>query len=78
MGDRIDRLERTLLSAIENKISPVSQEKEKLPGQENNQLQLYYGPSTDGEYQAQSNAMGNWNQNNQYTGCNQWKIKEAP
>ena len=56
VGDRIDRLERALLSAIEKKNSFVSQEKEKLSGQEENQLQLYYGPSTDGEYQAQANA----------------------
>ena len=78
VGDRIDRLEKALLSAIEKKNSPVSQEKEKLPGREENQLQLYYGPSTDGEFQAQVNAVGNWNQNNQNTSWDEWKIKEAP
>ncbi|XP_047949196.1 bifunctional endo-1,4-beta-xylanase XylA-like [Salvia hispanica] len=62
VGDRIDRLEKALLSAIEKKNSPASREKEK----------------SLGEFQAQVNAVGNWNQNNQNTSWNQWKIKEAP
>ncbi|XP_047961867.1 probable serine/threonine-protein kinase DDB_G0282963 [Salvia hispanica] len=78
VGDIIDRLEKALLSAIEKKNSTASQEKEKSPGQEDNQLQLYYGPPPDGEFQAHANAVGNWNQNNQNTSWNQWKIKEAP
>ena len=78
VGDKIDRLEKALLSAIEKKSSPTSQEKEKPPGPEENQLQLYYGPPPDGEFQAQVNAVENWNQTNQNTSWNQWKIKEAP
>ena len=78
VGDRIDRLEKALLSAIEKKNSPTSQEKEKPPGPEENQLQLYNGPPSDGEFQAQANVVGNWNQSNQNTSWNQWKIKEAP
>ena len=71
-------MEKALLSVIEKKNSPTSQEKEKPPGPEENQLQLYYGPPPDGEFQAQVNAVGNWNQNNQNTSWNQWKIKEVP
>ena len=67
VGDMIDRLEKALLSAIEKKDSPASQEKEKPPGQEDNQLQLYYGLPPDEEFQAQTNAVENWNQNNKNT-----------
>ena len=67
VGDMIDRLEKALLSAIEKKSSLTSQEKEKPPGPEENQLQLYYDPPPDGEFQAQANAVGNWNQGNQNT-----------
>ena len=76
--DRIDRLEKALLNAIEKKNTPGSTDKEKNPGQEEHQLQFYNNPSLDGDFQAQVNAMGNWNQSNQNTNWNQWKIKEAP
>ena len=78
VGEGIDRLEKALLSAIEKKNSHASQENEKLPGQEENQPQPYYGPPGDGEYQAHVNVMGNWNQNNQNTSWNQWRNKDAP
>ena len=71
-------MEKALLNAIEKKNSPVLQEKEKSPRPKENQLQLYYAQSGDGEYQAQVNAMEGWNQNNQNTNWNQWKIKGVP
>ncbi|XP_042023136.1 bifunctional endo-1,4-beta-xylanase XylA-like [Salvia splendens] len=61
---RIDRLEKALLSAIEKANPPASREKEKTPGPGEAPTQQYYGPQ-EGDYHAQVNSMGSWNQGKQ-------------
>ena len=73
--DRIDRLEKVLLNAIEKFNPNQPSGTEKSPGPEERQLQLYHGPPSEEEYHTQANSIASWNPDGSW---NQGRQKDAP
>ncbi|KAL1545258.1 hypothetical protein AAHA92_22004 [Salvia divinorum] len=74
MEARMDKLEKAILSALEQTKQPVPTEKCQAPlGQE--EAFPYYGPPAEMEYTAQVYAAGNWNANGSW---NPGKQRDAP
>ena len=77
MDVRMEQLEKTILTALGKNDSPGPTEKEKQAlGPEDGYN--YCGSQGGTDCPAHINALGNWNQNNQGSNWNQWKIKDAP
>ncbi|KAL1557121.1 hypothetical protein AAHA92_12646 [Salvia divinorum] len=74
MEARMDKLEKTILSALEKTKQPAPTEKCQAPlGQE--EAFPYYGPPAEMEYPAQVYAAGSWNANGSW---NLGKQRDAP